>query len=204
MATLRRMRLVESLAEVLRPGAKSSVYIAPLLEGFEAAEESAAALAGHEGHLHLSRRRVAHLAFDRDSSDLQSRGQHTCAWHGKDSVGRHGLTSGHHRIGLADIWLDVCDGEAQHHDALTGVGYEIVVTGLEFVPNGFGEIVRELSLVFRVDVPLLDFRDEEDLDRIHQEVVRPFQGVWILEIDQPIRVPRIGLELRISIIPQEA
>ena len=51
------MRLVESLAEVLGPGAEGRVNIALLLEGFEAAEEPAAALAGHEGHLHLSPKR---------------------------------------------------------------------------------------------------------------------------------------------------
>jgi hypothetical protein len=65
------VRLVESLAEVLRPGAEGCVDIAPLLEGFEAAEVSAAALAGHEGHLHLPRSGVDHLAFDLDFSDLQ-------------------------------------------------------------------------------------------------------------------------------------
>jgi hypothetical protein len=104
---------------------------------------------------------------------------------------------------LPPLGSKVGDGEAQRLDAGAGLACEVVVPGLEFVPDGFGEVVFELRLVCRVNVPLLDFRDEEDLDRVHNERVGPFQDIWVFEVDQPIGVSGIGLELRVGIVAEE-
>ena len=187
------MRLVESLAKVLCPGAEGGVDIAPFLEGFETAEEPAAALAGHEGHVYLARNGVEHLAFDGDLSDLQTRDY--LAYTGGDGMGCYGGCSGYRGVGLAAVRFDVGDGEAQQLDAGTGLAYEVVVAGLKLVSDGFGEVVFELRLVCGVDVVPLDFGDEEDFNGLEDEGVGPFQDVGIFEVDQPVRVSGIGLEL---------
>jgi hypothetical protein len=43
------------------------------------------------------------------------------------------------------------------------------VAGLEFFPDGFGEVILKPGLVCGVDVALLDFGDEENLDRFEEE-----------------------------------
>jgi hypothetical protein len=97
--------------------------------------------------------------------------------------------------GVLQNLLYVGDGEAQHLDPGAGLAYEVVVAGLELVPDGFGEVVLELALVCRVDVPLLDFGDEEDLDGVQEEGIGAFEDVWIFEVGQPVGVSGIGLEL---------
>src|SRR6202011_3475066 len=67
------MGLVEALAEVLCPPPEGGVDIAPLLEGFETAEEAASALAGHKGHVGFLGLRIDYLAFDGDFADSQAR-----------------------------------------------------------------------------------------------------------------------------------
>src|ERR1019366_4038153 len=53
-APLRLVRLIQPLAKVRCPPAKSGVDISPLLKRLEPAEEPSAALAGHECHIYLA------------------------------------------------------------------------------------------------------------------------------------------------------